>query len=65
MTDNSTARDDSGMGGMIDAGLVDRFRSALRFAASYSVISSADEQALLAAISPTGAALNNKDEENG
>lgn len=37
--------------GEIEAGLVERFRSALRFAASRSVISSADEQALLAALS--------------
>jgi hypothetical protein len=34
----------------IDDGLVTRFRSALRFAASHSVISSADEHALLAAL---------------
>lgn len=37
----------------IDDGLVSRFRSALRFAASSSVISSADEQALLAALRAT------------
>lgn len=37
----------------IDDGLVSRFRSALRFAASRSVISSADEQALLAALRAT------------
>jgi hypothetical protein len=35
----------------IDDGLVTRFRSALRFAASHSVISSADEHALLASLS--------------
>jgi hypothetical protein len=38
----------------IDDGLVTRFRSALRFAASHSVISSADEHALLAALAPEG-----------
>lgn len=34
----------------IDEGLATRFRSALRFAASHSVISSADEQSLIAAL---------------